>query len=80
MGQPMPTVRCPVCERRHTVEEYEEDKFCRTCSAFLRVEARTNAYNEGWRALFPYEAYKPQVDFMRDVERIVGGGGLQRLR
>jgi len=68
-------IRCPVCERRHTVEEYEEDRFCRTCSAYLKVEGRADTEEDGWRELFPYEAYPPQVDFMEDVERIVGGGG-----
>ena len=68
-------IRCPVCERRHTVEEYEEDRFCRTCSAYLRVEGREDGDEGGWRALFPYEPYPPQVDFMEDVKRIVGGGG-----
>ena len=66
-------IRCPVCERRHTVEEYEEDRFCRTCSALLKVEGSDGG--EGWRELFPYDPHPPQVEFMGDVERIVGGGG-----
>lgn len=65
-------IRCPVCERRHTVDEYEEDRFCRTCSALLRVEGDYD--DEGGKELFPYDPYPPQVDFMGDVERIVGGG------
>ena len=66
-------IRCPVCERRHTVDEYEEDRFCRTCSALLKVEGYDNG--EGGKELFPYDPYPPQVDFMGDVERIVGAGG-----
>ena len=62
-----PAVRCPVCERRHTIEEYEDDRFCRTCGALLRVERRTGRKGEGWRALFPYEPYPQQVEFMDDV-------------
>jgi len=31
---------------------------------------------QGWRALFPYDPYPQQVDFMNDVERIVGTGGV----
>ena len=69
-------VRCPVCERRHTIDEYEEDRFCRTCGALLRVGRRTVREGEGWRALFPYEPYPQQVEFMDDVEGIVGRGGV----
>ena len=69
-------VRCPVCERRHTIEEYEEDRFCRACGALLMVGRRTVREGEGWRALFPYEPYSQQVAFMDDVEGIVGGRGV----
>ena len=69
-------IRCPVCERRHTVEEYEEDRFCRTCGALLRIGRRSRGGGKGWRALFPYEPYPQQVGFMDDVEGVVGGGGV----
>ena len=68
------TVSCPVCGHRHTIEEYEEDKFCRNCGAPLPLQDGSHATD--WRALFPYEPYPPQVDFMSDVERIVGEGGV----
>ncbi len=71
-----PAIRCPVCERRHTVEEYEEDRFCRTCGSLLRVGRRTGREGEGWRALFPYEPYPQQVEFMDDVGGIVGERGV----
>ena len=71
-----PAIRCPVCERRHTVDEYEEDRFCRTCGSHLRVDRGAQKTGEGWRALFPYEPYPQQVEFMDDVERIAGGGGV----
>jgi Rad3-related DNA helicase len=69
-------VRCKACERTHTLEEYEEDRFCRSCGALLVLERRAPSTNGGWRKLFPYEPYAPQVEFMDDVERIVGGGGV----
>jgi Rad3-related DNA helicase len=71
----MPVARCPVCERLHTVEEYEEDRFCRTCGALLRIE-RGEPAERGYMALFPYEPYDAQVEFMGDVDRVVGGGGV----
>ena len=60
----------------YTPEEYEEDRFCRDCETLLRrvTEERKQRTVKGWRGLFPYEAYKPQVKFMDDVERVVGGG------
>jgi len=69
-----PALACPRCGRIHTMEEYEEDRFCRGCGALLRVDA--GKARGGWRALFPYEPYPQQVDFMEDVELIVGGGGV----
>ncbi|HUS79544.1 MAG TPA: helicase C-terminal domain-containing protein [Patescibacteria group bacterium] len=68
-------VRCPVCERRHTIEEYEEDRFCRTCGALLELGPAERRGGKGWRELFPYEPYPPQVKFMDDVERVLGSGG-----
>lgn len=73
-------VLCPVCGRRHSIEEYEEDRFCRDCGALLRVgPARGRGAakrRRGWRELFPYKPYPQQMEFMDDVERIVGGGGV----
>ncbi|UCH56661.1 MAG: hypothetical protein JSV18_04695, partial [Candidatus Bathyarchaeota archaeon] len=71
-------VRCPVCERRHTVEEYEEDRFCRTCGSLLSVESggKKGGRDGGWRSLFPYEPYPAQIRFMEEVERVVGSGGV----
>ena len=68
-------VVCPVCERRHTIEEYEADRFCRTCGKLLEIRQQRRATKRGWSKLFPYMPYPPQVGFMDDVERVVGGGG-----
>ncbi len=70
------TIRCPICERRHMIEEYEEDRFCRTCGTLLMVDRRTGREGEVWRTIFPYKPYPQQVEFMDDVEGIVGGGGV----
>ncbi|MGD2142347.1 MAG: helicase C-terminal domain-containing protein [Candidatus Bathyarchaeota archaeon] len=69
----MPTsARCPVCERSHTLEEYEGDRFCRTCGAHLRLD-KAGVGND-WRDFFPYDPYPQQVEFMEDVERFVCKG------
>jgi regulator of telomere elongation helicase 1 len=72
----MPSITCPGCGREHTVEEYEEDRFCRVCGRLLRVGRGSGGGGEGWRRLFPYEPYPPQVDFIRDIRETVGRGGV----
>jgi len=73
----MPAIRCPSCQREYSVEEYEEDRFCRGCGTLLRVGGGKGGGGErGWRALFPYDPYPPQVEFMGDVERVVAVGGV----
>ncbi|TRO53794.1 hypothetical protein E2P71_05705, partial [Candidatus Bathyarchaeota archaeon] len=71
-------IYCPVCEREHTIEEYEADRFCRTCGALLQLGRRTvrRPRGAGWRGLFPYVPYGPQEAFMEDVERVVCSGGV----
>ncbi len=69
-------ISCQVCGHQYSIEEYEEDRFCRTCGALLNVGRQTQQVGKGWRALFPYKPYPPQIEFMDDVERIVGGGGV----
>ena len=66
-------IECPRCRRAYTVEEYEEDAFCRDCGSRLTVTAG-EALLGSWRTVFPYEPYPQQVDFMTDVARVVGGG------
>ena len=68
-------VICHSCGRRHTIEEYTEERFCRSCGALLFVEDAREVVDD-WRELFPYEPYPAQAGFMDDVERIVGGGGV----
>ena len=71
-------INCPICERQHTIEEYEADRFCRTCGAHLQLGRRTvrRRRGAGWRGLFPYVPYGPQEEFMDDVERVVCSGGV----
>ncbi|MBN2336533.1 hypothetical protein JXL21_13325 [Candidatus Bathyarchaeota archaeon] len=70
----MPSIVCPKCSRKHTVEEYEADRFCRECGSLLKVSSGRDAEPDGWRKLFPYEPYPPQIDFMKDIEETVGRG------
>ncbi len=74
----MPSITCPRCGREHTVEEYEEDRFCRACGSHLRVKGGKGGSRggEGWRRLFPYEPYPPQVEFIRDIQETAGRGGV----
>jgi len=66
------TILCPRCGRAHTVEEYDEDRFCRGCEALLTRPG--DASTGSWVHLFPYEPYPQQVEFMDDVVSIVGRG------
>ena len=74
----MPTaISCPRCGKTYTVNEYENDKFCRSCGTLLKVgksSQTTRDRPEGWRGLFPYEPYPPQVSFMDDVTSVTGQG------
>jgi len=72
----MPSIKCPGCGREYTVEEYEEDRFCRGCGRLLRVRRGSGNGNDGWRRLFPYEPYPPQVDFIRDIQETAGRGAV----
>jgi len=72
----MPSITCPGCGREHTVEEYEADRFCRACGSLLRVGRGSGNGNDGWRRLFPYEPYPPQVSFIRDIQDTAGRGGV----
>ena len=72
----MPSITCPGCGREHTVEEYEDDRFCRACGSLLKVGRGSGRGSDGWRRLFPYEPYPPQVDFIRDIRETAGRGGV----
>jgi len=76
---------CPKCGMPHSVEEFKESRFCRSCGKFLsnrdrapmtslkKVPPPSEAYSRG---LFPYSPYLEQLEFMKDVERVLGGGGV----
>jgi len=66
------TIHCPNCGRAHTVEEYEEDRFCRGCETLLTLSG--DASPGSWTRLFPYEPYPQQVEFIEDVVTTVGRG------
>ncbi len=74
MGTAMASsIQCPQCSRVYTVDEYEEDRFCRDCKTLLQVVSGERNRKD-WRELFPYEPYPPQVDFIEDVQRTVSKG------
>jgi len=71
----MPRIyRCQRCGNTYTVDEYEEDRFCRDCGSLLRDAGEVKEVKRGWRKLFPYNPYEPQIEFMKDIESIVGKG------
>ncbi|MFW6117639.1 MAG: hypothetical protein ACOC6G_03550, partial [Thermoproteota archaeon] len=74
---------CPKCGREHTLQEYEESMFCRECGKYLsyRDKAEVSSMQEenipnGQYGLFPYHPYPQQLEFMRDIEEVVGSGGI----
>jgi len=72
---------CPECGKSHTAEEYEDSRFCRGCGKFLTHRSRVKAssakrqVNREW-SLFPYRPYPQQLEFMRDIESVVGNRGV----
>jgi DNA excision repair protein ERCC-2 len=76
MGTAMASsIQCPQCGRVYTVDEYEEDRFCRDCKKLLQV-VPSNDSGKDWRDLFPYEPYPEQVEFMDDVLKTVARSGV----
>ncbi len=70
---------CSKCGRSHTIEEFKDSRFCRSCGQFLSHRSRANALPVKGQTkklsewpLFPYEPYPQQLEFMRDIEKIVG--------
>ena len=71
----MPRIyKCKRCGNIYTVDEYEEDRFCKDCGSLLRDGGEVKEMKKGWRKLFPYSPYPPQIEFMKDIERVVGKG------
>jgi len=75
--------RCPKCRRIHSEQEYRERRFCRKCGTYLPVkskiwkagpEGRGREGRRDAKGLFPYRPYSQQLEFMRDIEGIVGSG------
>ncbi len=76
---------CPRCHRSHSVEEYRERRFCRECGTYLpaksktpkaEYESRVERVKRGVEGIFPYRPYPQQLEFMRDIEKVVGNGGV----
>ena len=74
---------CSKCGRSHTIEEFRDSRFCRSCGQFLShrsrakpspVKRQVNRASE-W-PLFPYDPYPQQLEFMRDVKNVVGNRGI----
>ena len=68
------SITCPKCGSNYTIDEYEENKFCRNCNTLLKVV--TNRGDKSWRDLFPYEPYPQQETFIEDVQNTVARGGV----
>ncbi len=76
MGTAMASsIECPQCGKIHTIDEYNEDRFCRECKTYLKPVPSGEA-GKSWRALFPYEPYPQQVEFIDDVKDTVAKGGV----
>jgi Rad3-related DNA helicase len=67
------------------MEEYKESHFCRECGKLLTLGNKVHRANIMERSevgttespgLFPYKPYPQQREFMRDIERVVGNGGV----
>ncbi|MFH0896624.1 MAG: hypothetical protein V1850_01055, partial [Candidatus Bathyarchaeota archaeon] len=72
---------CPKCGRSHTIEEFRDSRFCRSCGKFLSNRYRAEAPSvkgqmNRERQLFPYKPYPQQLEFMKDVKNVVGNRGI----
>ncbi len=80
---------CPKCGVSHSVEEFNESRFCRRCGKHLspqdKIVASPEEYDKGpeevspvsetgFRQLFPYDPYPQQLEFMGDIGRVIGAG------
>lgn len=68
------SIKCPKCGRLYTIEEYEEDRFCKHCKTLLKITP--NIQEKSWRNLFPYDPYPQQEKFIEDVRKIVANGDI----
>jgi len=62
-----------------------EKRFCRECGTYLPVksrvikaeyEKRTKKIEREAKGIFPYHPYPQQLEFMKDIARVVGNGGV----
>lgn len=66
------------------MEEYGESHFCRECGTLITLANKVHRTNfrrreageTGTPKLFPYNPYPQQLEFMRDIERVVGNRGV----
>jgi len=88
--QALTVYECPKCGRPHSFEELKESRFCLSCGKFLRRPDNKSPSSEGANSpakassgaetssakLFPYSPYPQQLEFMHDIETVLGGGGV----
>lgn len=74
---------CSRCSRSHTPEEYVSSRFCIECGTILTyrnkmkaspLNAQKTERKEG--KIFPYTPYPQQREFMKDIQEVVGSGGV----
>jgi Rad3-related DNA helicase len=65
------------------MEEYKESHFCRECGKLLtlankvhRTNLRRQKREKAAPQLFPYNPYPQQLEFMRDIQQVVGNRGV----
>lgn len=76
---------CPRCSHAHSVEEYRESRFCSECGTYLPAKSRVSRAEYdgrvkktegGAEGVFPYVPYEQQLEFVKDIQRAVGNGGI----
>ncbi|MFQ6095514.1 MAG: helicase C-terminal domain-containing protein [Candidatus Bathyarchaeia archaeon] len=78
---------CRKCARPHSLQEFRESRFCRSCGKLLTYREKKKLSNlevkkseepqeEGFIALFPYSPYPQQLEFMEDAKRVLGSRGV----
>jgi len=81
---------CPKCGKPHSAEEFKKDHFCRDCGKLLTYRDREDFKDQmnndqmetpstakmSFLGLFPYDPYPQQLEFMKDAEAVLGGGGV----
>jgi len=80
---------CSSCGRPHAPEEFKQNRFCRNCGKFLSRRNKSSTKTDGnergktasdmkidFMRFFPYEPYPQQLEFLKDIERVLSGRGV----